>query len=78
MKGGKKLEAIEIMLKSHLKVKLAEKGISNNQLAVMLRVNKQTVSNWVNGRHVPPLETLFIICEILECDINDLYTYMKE
>ncbi|MED3792350.1 helix-turn-helix transcriptional regulator [Niallia alba] len=72
------MEAIDIMLKSHLKVKLAEKGISNNQLAEMLRVNKQTVSNWVSGRHVPPLETLFVICEKLECDINDLYTYIKE
>ncbi|MFS0657379.1 helix-turn-helix transcriptional regulator [Niallia alba] len=72
------MEAIDIMLKSHLKVKLAEKGISNNHLAEMLQVNKQTVSNWVSGRHVPPLETLFVICEILECDINDLYTYIKE
>ncbi|WP_299831285.1 helix-turn-helix transcriptional regulator [uncultured Metabacillus sp.] len=66
------------MLKSKIKVKLAELEMKQQDLAEKLGVTKQTLSSWVNGRSVPTLETAFKIASILDCKVDDLYTYKED
>ena len=46
------------------------KGLKQEQLAELLFVTRQTVSNYENGRSRPDIETLMKIAEILETDVN--------
>lgn len=66
------------MLKSKLKNRLVELEMSQQDLCGKLDVTKQTVSLWVNSKSYPTLETAFEIANLLDCKVNDLYTYDKE
>ncbi len=48
-----------------LKKTLTEKGIKQKKLASDLHVQESTVSQWVNGVHVPDHETISNIASIL-------------
>lgn len=61
------------MMKSRIKVRLAELEIKQQDLAKKLGVTKQTMSAWVNGRVSPTLEMALMIAEILECKVDDLF-----
>jgi DNA-binding XRE family transcriptional regulator len=66
------------MLKSRIKVRLAELEISQTELAEKMGVTKQTMNAWVNGRMKPPLETAFKIAHLLNCKVDDLWEYKDE
>ena len=66
------------MLKSKMKVRLAELEIKQQDLSEELGVTKQTMNAWVNGRSMPTLETAFKIAKRLECKVDHLYTYTDE
>lgn len=66
------------MLKSKIKVRLAELDIKQQDLSEKLGVTKQTMSAWVNGRSTPTLETAFKIANVLECKVDDLYIYRED
>ena len=66
------------MLKSRLKIRLAELDISQVDLAEKMNVTKQTMNAWVKGRVKPPLETAFIIANYLDCKVDDLWEYKEE
>lgn len=63
------------MLKSRLKIRLAELHMKQNDLASELGVTKQTLSLWVNGKSSPTLETAFKIAKLLDCKVDDLFEY---
>ena len=42
-------------------------GLTQDQLADMLHVSRQTVSHWETGRVTPDLENLTQLAEALEC-----------
>lgn len=63
------------MLKPRIKVKLAEVNMKQQTLANKLGVTKQTLSLWVNGKSFPTIQTLFKIAYILNCTVDELYTY---
>lgn len=63
------------MLKSKMKVRLAELNLKHQDVANELGVTKQTLSLWVNSRSFPPLETAFKIAKLLDCKVDDLFTY---
>jgi putative transcriptional regulator len=69
---------LEDLLKSKIKVKLAELDIQQTELAEKLQVTKQTMNGWVKGRVKPPLETAFKIAELLNCKVDDLWEYKEE
>jgi len=71
------LEA-DVLLESHIKLKLVEQKKKNKDLAAYLGVSVQSVTNWSSGHASPPLETAFKIAEFLDCKVDDLYTYIKE
>lgn len=66
------------MLKSKIKVRLAELDVKQQDLSEKLGVTKQTMNAWVNGRSMPTLETAFKIANVLECRVDDLYVYKED
>lgn len=49
-----------------------EKGYTQEELANRLGVTPQAVSKWERGVGLPDIETLFYICEILDCSSDYL------
>lgn len=67
-----------MLLKPKIKVRLAELDVKHKDLAEQLSVTKQTLSLWANGKSNPTLETAFRIANILDCKIDDLFTYIDK
>lgn len=65
------------MLKSRIRIRLAELEMKQQDLSEKLEVTKQTMSLWVNGKSNPTLETAFKIAYILECKVDDLFGYIE-
>lgn len=57
---------------NRIKVMLAERMISNKDLAEMLGKDPATISKWVINTSQPSLENLIDIARCLKCEINDL------
>lgn len=55
-----------------IKVMLAERMVSNKELAEMLGKDPATVSKWVTNTSQPSLENLIEIARCLKCEINEL------
>ena len=52
---------------------LHEKGISIVQLSKMSGISSSNLSNYMNGKISPTLETLYKIAEALNVDITELF-----
>jgi DNA-binding XRE family transcriptional regulator len=63
------------MLRSKMKIRLAELDMRQQELSETLGVTRQTMSLWANGKSNPTLETAFKIAELLDCKVDDLYVY---
>lgn len=48
------------------------KGISQEQLAELIDVSRQSVSKWELGESYPTVENIFKLCSILKCKMNEL------
>ena len=57
---------------NRIKVMLAERMISNKELAEMLGKDPATISKWVTNTSQPNLENLIEIARCRKCDLNDL------
>ena len=57
---------------NQIKVMLAERMMSNKELAEMLGKDPATVSKWVTNTSQPSLENLIEIARCLKCEINEL------
>ena len=57
---------------NRIKVMLAERVVTNKQLAEMLGKDPATISKWVTNTSQPTLENLIEIAHCLKCDMNDL------
>ena len=57
---------------NRIQVMLAERMISNKELAEMLGKDPATISKWVTNTSQPNLENLIEIARCLKCDLNDL------
>ena len=57
---------------NRIKVMMAERMISNKELAKSLGKDPTTVSKWVTNTSQPTLENLIEIAKVLKCDIGDL------
>ena len=51
---------------------LAERMVTNKELAEMLGKDPATISKWVTNTSQPSLENLIEISKCLKCEINDL------
>lgn len=57
---------------NRIKVMLAERMLTNKDLATMLGKDPATISKWVTNTTQPSLENLIEIARCLKCEINDL------
>ena len=64
--------AMEKQPLNRIKVMLAERMLTNKQLAEMLGKDPATISKWVTNTSQPTLENLIEIARCLKCDMNDL------
>lgn len=67
------------MIKSKLKVLLALNEMNQSELAVKTGVRPQTITNIVNNKiRQIPVDALNAICEVLHCDVGDVFGYVEE
>ena len=57
---------------NRIKVIMAERMVSNKDLAEMLGKDTATISRWVTNTSQPTLESLIEIAKALKCDIGYL------
>ena len=60
------------MLNENIKGIRKSKGLSQQELAVMLNVVRQTVSKWEQGLSVPDADMLISISEVFETPVSTL------
>jgi DNA-binding Xre family transcriptional regulator len=57
---------------NRIKVVMAERMITNNDLCKLLGKDTATISRWVTNKTQPSLGNLIEIAKVLKCDIGDL------
>ena len=62
---------------NRIKVMLAERMVTNKELAEMLGKDPATVSKWVTNTSQPSLENLIEIARCLKCEIS-CFTYRRK
>jgi putative transcriptional regulator len=53
------------------------KGLTQQELAEKMNCKKSTISNWENGYSNPTLADAFKVAEILDSDINVIFSGLK-
>lgn len=67
----------EIILKNRLKVARAERNLSQEQLAALAGVTRQTISSIETGQYCPTAKLALMICNVLDKKFEDLF-YFEE
>ena len=52
----------------------AERNMTQEQLAMLLGVSRQSVTKWEAERAMPELDKLLKMCQIFDCTLDDLVT----
>ena len=66
------------MIKSRLKVLLAEHDISQTELAKRTGIRQATISNiCTNKAKQIPIDVLDILCDYFNCEISDIFIHTK-
>lgn len=66
-------QSTENMLSNILKKAMIERGITSNALARAIHLDQRSVSSYVTGRRLPPLNILNDILSYLQIDFTDLF-----
>ncbi|WBW96846.1 helix-turn-helix transcriptional regulator [Oceanirhabdus sp. W0125-5] len=66
-----------IVLKNRLKVARAEKSYTQEQLANLCGVTRQTISSIETGQYCPTAKLALIICKVFEKKFEEIF-YFKE
>lgn len=64
-------------LKNRLKVARAEKNLSQEQLAILAGVTRQTISSIETGQYCPTAKLALILSNVLDKKFEDLF-YFEE
>jgi len=64
-------------LKNRLKIARAEKSLSQEQLAILAGVTRQTISSIETGQYCPTAKLALILSIVLEKKFEDLF-YLEE
>jgi len=63
---------------NRVKAVLADRGVSNKELADAIGVSEQTVSNWCVQKYQPSLQDLHAIADHLKIDVRELLVPNKK
>nr|WP_199679562.1 helix-turn-helix transcriptional regulator [Lachnotalea sp. AF33-28] len=66
------------MVKNRLDELRKSKGISQEELAAVLEVSRQTIGSLENGRYNPSITLAFKIAKYFELSIEDIFIYEEE
>lgn len=67
------------MLKSNLKVLLAQRDMTQSKLSELTGIRPGTITNIVNNNIKQiPVDAVCKICKLLQCDIGDIWHYMSD
>lgn len=64
-----------IQLKNRLKVARAEKNLSQEQLAILAGVTRQTISSIETGQYCPTAKLALILAKVLHKQFEDLFYF---
>ncbi|AUJ30744.1 helix-turn-helix transcriptional regulator [Liquorilactobacillus hordei] len=67
-----------IILKNRLKVARAEKSLNQSQLAKLVGVSRQTISNIETGEFVPSAKLALLLCIALDKQFEELFYFKEE
>ncbi|RHP34645.1 helix-turn-helix transcriptional regulator [Lachnotalea sp. AF33-28] len=65
-------------MKNRLDELRKSKGISQEELAAVLEVSRQTIGSLENGRYNPSITLAFKIAKYFELSIEDIFIYEEE
>lgn len=66
-----------VNLKNRLKVARAERNLSQEKLAILAGVTRQTISSIETGQYCPTAKLALILCKVLNKDFENLF-YLEE
>lgn len=67
------IKQIHIELRNAIK----QSGLTQQEIADKLGIKQPTVSEYVNGKSFPALDTLANLCQLLDVDANDILCIKK-
>lgn len=59
-------------IKEQLRKKRNESNMTQDQIADMIYVSRQTISNWENGKSYPDIKSLILLCDIYKISLDEL------
>lgn len=65
-------------LNDKLKKLRQERGYSQQQLADKLNISRQAISKWENGKAIPDIENLQLLCEIYDVSFDTMFGNEKD
>ncbi len=65
-------------MKNHLEEIRRERGITQEELANVLEVSRQTIGSLENGRYNPSILLAFKIARFFRMTIEDIFIYSEE
>lgn len=65
-------------LHDRLKKLRQESGYSQQQLADKLNISRQAISKWENGKAIPDIENLQLLCEIYDVSFDTMFGNEKD
>ena len=68
----------DVRLENRLKVARAERNLSQEELAQLAGVSRQTISSIEKGQYCPSTLLAFVLAERLERPVTDLFYLEKE
>ena len=68
----------QLVLKNRLKVARAEKNLSQGDLAKLVGVSRQTISQIERGDYSPSITLALKIAKICEVSVEDIFIYEEE
>lgn len=60
-------------VKRNLGYYLSLKGLTQKELAEKLNVSQSAVTNWIKGNNSPDIDTVALICNILDISVVELF-----
>lgn len=67
-----------IFIKNNLEQLRKEKGLSQDQLAQLLKVSRQTISALENGKYNPSILLAFKIAHLFHRHIEEIFIYEED
>ncbi|KAA9218322.1 MULTISPECIES: helix-turn-helix transcriptional regulator [Aerococcus] len=68
----------ELILHNHLKAIRKERGLSQQALADMIGVSRNSISSIETGQFNPTAKLALILCIALDCQFEDMFYFKDE